>query len=208
MTVGTAFFSQTPASGAVTWNPSDKHADITLSGGDLIADKTGSSDLRSVRATLGRAAADNGYFEVYETYVVGSGVDAAPYRLVGLSNWSVGSADLAGYVGDDTSSWGYYQELGNKVTNTVQTAYGSTWGDLDTIGVAFKNGKIWFSLNGVWVGDPAAGTGEAFSGLTGTLYPTASLYFGTTGQAHRSILRTASYNCAYPAPSGFGYWER
>jgi hypothetical protein len=204
------FASSSSSGGAVAWNASDKHSDITLSGSDLIATKTTGDTLRSLRATFGRSATDNGYFEVFQTFTFGSGADAAPYRAVGLSNWAVGSADLASYVGDDTSSWSYYQENGNKITNAVQTAYGSTWVSGDTIGCAFNNGKVWFSKNGVWIGDPAAGTGEAFSGLTGTLYPSATLYRASGGGStqHRVIFRAGSYNCVYTAPTGIGYWER
>ena len=192
------------SNGLVAWNPGDKAANIALSGSNLIATKTTNDALASVRANFGRSSTDNGYFEVRVLLDVGS-----PYRFVGLSNWAVGSADLNGSCGDDAGGWGYYEETGAKYHNNVYTAFGSTYTTDDQIGVAFKNGKVWFSKNGVWQGggDPAAGTGEAFSGLTGTLYPTATLY-RVSGTAHVVHFKGSVINCLYPAPSGFGYWER
>ena len=65
-------------------------------------------------------------------------------------------------------------------------------------------GKIWFAENNVWAnsGDPAAGTGEQYSGITGTQFPAAAgiLSNGT------SVLVTANFGATtltYTAPSGF-----
>lgn len=42
-------------------------------------------------------------------------------------------------------------------------------------------GKLWFGVDGVWQGDPAAGTGERFSSITGAQYPGVTLRGGSTG---------------------------
>jgi len=55
------------------------------------------------------------------------------------------------------------------VEGVTTSAYlGSTPSAGDIIGIALDldNGKIWFSLNGTFVGDPVAGTGAAFDGIT------------------------------------------
>ena len=55
------------------------------------------------------------------------------------------------------------------VEGVTTSAYlGSTPVAGDIIGIALDldNGKIWFSLNGSFVGDPVAGTGAAFDGIT------------------------------------------
>lgn len=53
-------------------------------------------------------------------------------------------------------------------------------GVTDVYGIALDlsnpvNGKLWFSTDGVWIGDPAAGTGASVSGLTGAWFPAVSV---------------------------------
>jgi hypothetical protein len=207
--VGPAFFNNSVSYPAtVTLNPSDKDAGITLSGGNLTATKNTAAALKSVRATLGRAHTDNGYFEVYVTDPgTNPSGGAAPFALVGLSTASMPTSIGCG---SDANSWGYYEDTGEKFTNNVATAYGTSWKvAADVVQVALNNGKIWFGKNGTWQngGNPAAGTGEAFSGLTGTLYPTISLYKAPTNP-HIVVARFHPGALAYAPPSGFGPWDR
>lgn len=183
------------------FNSADKAASITLSGGNIIATKGTANAYGAARATLSRPHTDKGYFEVYSS----AGV-ASPYMGYGLATSSMALTIL---VGGDANSWGYYQETGEKYAGGTYSAYGSSWGDADVIGVAFNNGKIWFAKNNVWQnsGDPAAGTGEAFSGITGTLFPTVSLW-RATAQAHVAALRLHAAHQKYAPPSGFEAWDR
>jgi len=108
---------------------------------------------------------------------------------------------LDSYCGSDDESWGWYGS-GTKYTNGASTPYAPTYmndGDVCGIALDLDNGKIWFSLNGVWTGDPAAGTGEAFSGLSGTLFAAVSLYNAS------KILSAqfASGDLTHAAPAGF-----
>lgn len=201
MRAGPAFFALASAAPVVTWNPSDKHADITLSGLNLIATKTAGDALRSVRATHGKAHTANGYFEV----LVG-GTAFGSFRLVGVSTTSM---PVSIGCGQDTNSWSYYQETGAKVTNGVTTAFGATWASGDVIQVAFSNGKIWFGKNGTYQGsgNPAAGTNEAFSGIAGTVFPTASPYAGATAPQHTMTGRFRSADFSFAPPAGFSAWE-
>ena len=203
MMVSPYAFGSGASSPTATWNPSDKHADIGLSSGDIVASKTAGNALRSVRATLGRAHTDQGYFEVF----IGAASDAAPFRLIGVSTTSL---SVDNFVGFDTNGWGYYQDTGEKYTNNVASAYGTSYTVGDQIGVAFKNGKVWFAKNNTWQngGDPVAGTGEAFSGITGTIYPTVSLYNGTAPPNHTVSGVFHAANLAYTPPSGFSAWDR
>lgn len=201
MTIGPALFRTT-----VTLNPNDKNANISLSSSDLIATKTTNDASVSVRAMRGIPHTDNGYFEVYVTTDNG-GAMSSTFMAIGISTTSLSTAS---YPGSDTNSWGYYQDTGQKMTNAVFSAYGNTWKTLgDIIGVAFKNGKVWFAKNNVWQnsGDPTAGTGEAFSGITGTIYPTLSLYKGGALPRHMMGFRANVNQFAYSPPSGFRPWE-
>lgn len=184
----------------VTWNPSDAHGEITLSGGNLTASKpNGASTHRSVRATYGIPDTESGYFEVL--CVEGA---TFPNHMVGVATLS---APLTSYVGSDANGWSYYQGDGQKITNAGASSYGATWTNGDIIGVAFKNGKVWFAKNNTWQasGDPAAGTNEAFSGITGTIYPALTLYYpGPPIDSATGRFKTSDFT--YSPPSGFTPW--
>jgi hypothetical protein len=76
-------------------------------------------------------------------------------------------------------SWAFYADTGQKSYRGTGSAYGSAASATDILAVALDmdNGKIWVSVNGVWQnsGDPAAGTGEMFSGLAGEVGPAHGL---------------------------------
>jgi hypothetical protein len=186
--------------GAVVWNQWDKSADITLSGSDLIATRaSGASGYRGVRSTGGKAYTGDGYFEVALTVVADPG-----YLVIGIAT---ASATLSDKVGSDAYGWGYYGEEGGKKYNSgTGTAYGSDFVQGDIIGVAFKNGKVWFAKNNTWNGSPTAGTGEAFSGITGTIYPMVTLYHGGT-PVDVIAGRFKSADFSYSPPSGFAAWD-
>ncbi|KKM27866.1 hypothetical protein LCGC14_1570430 [marine sediment metagenome] len=186
---------------AATWNPADKHANIALSLGDLRAttDDASGSGYWGVRATEGKASGKP-YFEI---------VCVLPWDFIriGVANLS---QSLSGYPGDSTNSWGYAASTGKKYYNGAGTAYGNAWTDGDVIGVALDrdNGKIWFSINGVWQasGDPAAGTNPAYTGLSGTLYPMAGPY-GSNGDSIHVDAVFALQDFQYTPPSGFSAWD-
>lgn len=203
MTIGPAFFGRT----AVTLNPNDKHADIALSSANLVATKSTGDALRSVRATRGIDAADSGYFEAFVTTNTGAAFTVTTFMLIGVSRAAM---PLTGSVGAEANGWSYYQDTGQKFTNNVGTAYGATWKTIgDIIGVAFKNGSVWFLKNNTpqGGGNPAAGTGAAFTGITGTIYPTLSLYKGVAAPKDLIGLRVANGQFTYAPPAGFLPWE-
>src|SRR5690606_36247531 len=125
----------------------------------------------------------------------------SPFALIGLADAAMLHTN---FVGETSASWGYYQDTGQKYTNNVGSAYGASWkvnGDIIGIAADLDTGKIWWAKNGVWQnsGDPAAGTGEAFSGLSGVLYPAITLF-------RNGASATARFDPAdqtYSAPSGF-----
>ena len=73
--------------------------------------------------------------------------------------------------------WYIINESGDskKRNNDTSTSYGTWFEDAsvatEIVGIAYDsdNGKVWFHKNGTWQGDPSAGTGEAFSGITGNI---------------------------------------
>ncbi len=195
-----AFFPSAADVVAVTWNPSDKSTDITLSSGNLTATRaSGTTAYRGVRATSGKADTGKGYFEVYI-----SAMESGGYITLGIGT---ASATLTGYVGSDAYGWGYYgAEGGKKLNNGSLTAYGTNFAQTDVVGVAFNNGKIWFAKNNTWNGDPAADTGAAFTGITGTVFPMVALY-DASAPVDAVVGRFKLSSFSYSPPSGFSAWE-
>lgn len=198
MKTGPAFFSV--AVSTVTWNPSDKSSDITLSVANLVATRnTGSSGYRAVRATAGIDASLNGYFEIAIT-----AMEAGGFIILGIGTLSAG---LTNYVGADAYGWGYYGAEGGKKANSgTLTAYGSNFAQSDVIGVAYKNGKVWFAKNNTWNGSPEADTGAAFTGITGEVFPMLSLY-DAVAPVDSANGRFKSSAFSYSPPSGFSAWD-
>lgn len=188
-----------------TWNPSDKGSEITLSGGNLVATKSGSTSAfmnGGIRSTLGVSSGKH-YFEYVYTEDNGSN-----WPLVGVGN---SSGSLSDHVGSDGNSWGIYAPDGDKYHDDTGSDYGSSFAQGDVIGIALDMGagKVWFSKNGTWMnsGNPAAGTGEAFSGLSGTIY--AMIVIFQPGSAWTAKFGASALS--YSAPSGFNsglYEER
>jgi len=179
----------------VTWNPSDKSADITLSNGDLTASATVSS--RQVRATLSRSSGKY-YFEAALT--------ATGTPILGL----IPSTSSLDTFPNGVSDWWVY---GNNV-GEIHTAHNGSFpllatytknaGDVYRVAVDLTAGKLWFGLNGVWLGggNPAAGTGPVYTSVSGTLFPAWGTSNTCSADAHFSI-----DTCAFPIPSGFTAWD-
>lgn len=177
----------------VTWNPSDKDADVTLSNGDRNATSSGAG---SVRATHGKTSGKY-YCEIQ--------------LLTGMSNFRAGlgngSFSLSTYVGNSASSGGVASG-GNTVSTWTKAQAGTfTIVANDVLGFAVDMGVgyAWVSLNGVWqlTGDPAAGTNPWMTGLSGTVYPAAG-FAGSTANVQQ--LRAKTSEVTYSPPSGFSVW--
>jgi hypothetical protein len=196
-----AFFALgTDSASGVTWNPADKSTDVSLSSGNLVATRnSGTSAYRCARATSSKDYTGNGYFEIAITTM-----DTGGFITLGIAT---SSASLTGYVGSDVYGWGYYgAEGGKKLNGGTLTTYGTNFAQGDVIGVAFKNGKIWFAKNNTWNGSPSSDTGEAFSGITGTLYPMVGLYDAVSPvDSITARFKTSAFS--YSPPSGFSAWE-
>lgn len=90
----------------------------------------------------------------------------------GASGGGVGVADLEGYVSGvpASASWLAGNEDVVRFDNT-HTIFPVNILAAGVIGLAYMNGKLWYSWNGQWDGDPAAGTGAADESISGTVYP-------------------------------------
>jgi len=186
---------------AATLDPANKGSLITLSNGNLTATRgAGAAAYGSVISTTSKTTGKH-YFEVH--------IDSCPtvsYIIVGIG---ASYATAAPAIGVSATSYGFYQDTGQKYNNNVLAAYGSHFNSGAVIGVAvdMTNGKIWFSVNNAWVasGDPAAGTGAAYSGITGPQFAMASPYQNAT-PTDAVTFRFAAAAQTYSPPSGFTAW--
>lgn len=71
------------------------------------------------------------------------------------------------FLGEGYYEYSYYSAAGNKYNNNSATSFGSSYtaGDIIQVAVDLDNFKIWWGKDNVWQdsGDPAAGTGEAYT---------------------------------------------
>lgn len=189
----------------VTWSTTDKSTRVALSSLNMIARKnagtTGTWD--GARATLGRSSGKR-YFEVLNVRTTGT--DNNVFTGIAKSTSPIDTA--SGFPGGDANGYGIYMLNGNKYNNGAATAYSTAWDGNTTIGVAvdLDAGKVWFANENVWgsSGDPAAGTGEAFSGLSGTFFPMAS---HLNINVFQSTARFVLSSFLYTPPSGFLPWQ-
>jgi hypothetical protein len=181
-----------------TWNPADKSANLTMSGGDLTATFTGFDGFSNVRAV---ASHSSGKFYHEMNFSVAGTLYAAP----GIAN---GSLDLNSFIGNTNGiAWlnGGQVYLNNSNVATVET-----WVAGDTLCIAVDTTAklIWFRKNaGNWNNDvsanPATGTnGIDISGVSGPYFPSGGA--NNVLDAFTANFGATAY--AQSAPSGFGNW--
>jgi len=149
-----------PTNNFATWNVLDAEgSNNTFSEGNLETNITTQGNSERSGSTF---AFSSGKF-YWEEHFVSTGNDA------GLVYVGVKSTQ-----GFDDDYWMIRGANGEAEHNGTQTNIsGVDWDVGDTVGIAvdLDSGKWWVSINGSFVGDPVAGTGEIHSGLSGTLTP-------------------------------------
>ena len=188
---------------ANTFDPSKKQASVTLSNGNLTATGTLATNWETALCVDGYSSG-KWYFELtfdVEIYKGGGGAYDFAFGVANLSH------NLSNFIGVDANGWslldpnsvGYFAGV-----NTPVDFGGATDIEVnDVVGIALDmdNGKIWWSLNGLWgdSGDPATDTNPQATGLTGTLYPGVSVY----GNGSQVTINFGSTDLAYTPPAGF-----
>lgn len=184
-------YSKIASSTLFRLNPSDKNDYIVLSNNDLTATHGGSAAHRAARSMINKSSG-KWYCEFT--------IDAATnnYIILGIGKEN----ENLTYPGHTIAGYGYYGYNGQKC-HSSHSSYGATYTIGNVIGMAvdLDNGKIWWSKNGVWQnsGDPAAGTGEAFSGISGIFYVMVSGY--TSGDQVTTNFGKTPFQ--YSIPAGF-----
>lgn len=176
------------------WNPSDADPNAVFSDGDrrfyIPAPEVG-----SVRSTV---AVDDG---------VGRYIELSNLQNSGNASWrfglATGAASITGIPGaSGHASWVIRGSDGNYVHNgsTVGTSWPFSQPGAQFM-MCFKAGSVWFGEAGSWDGDPEAGTGAAFTGLTGPLYIIGGRSTAASGDRGATFEVLGSYS--YSPPAGF-----
>jgi hypothetical protein len=162
-----------------TLNPLDKSSSVDLSNGNLT--NVGTTTNVMCRSTI-FVSSGKWYYEV----------TLATYSGNPIFGWASSSANLASWVGNSTSSWGYAANA-MKYSNGGGSSYGASFGAGDVVGVAadLDAGTLVFYKNGV-------SQGTAYSNLSGALCPAFSSGASTTVD-----FNFGQRPFAYTAPSGF-----
>lgn len=180
---------------AITWNPGDKAAGLTLSGGNLTFAGTATANA-GVRANVAKTTG-KWYFEVH--------YDARPSGDV-IAGWAKAAWSLTASLAITAGNVAFKFLDGQIYVNGVA---GATWdvinvGDICCIAVDLDNSRVWVRKNnGNWnasgAANPATNTGGTdISAVTGVqLYPAAGASDNGTGGTAAFVSPT------YTIPSGF-----
>lgn len=188
-TSGLAYASSVaPPVSAATWSATDKNANITITGSGLIATDGGAAANHTGRGTTATTTIGAGikrFFKVVPTNITGF--------AAGICNASFVFTD-GNYLGVDANGLGWFPtgqvfRSGALLTTIASYVQG------DTLGFAVTGaGNLWGSVNGVFTGDPVAGTGGIDISAMGDVFPAYTLQGGG--------IATALFAASDP-PSGF-----
>jgi hypothetical protein len=180
-----------------TWSPSDKSANVTLSGGDLTATRAGQG---SARGTIGKSSG-KWYWEEKLISTTNSSYDI----WLGVAN---SSESLSATPGDPgTNGWaialdgGDYHH-GGYINNVQGGVMNGATNDVFGFALDMDAGTLSIYRNGTQLIPAAPGVSgdPIFTGITGTIYP---IVFYQT----QTAVVTANFGAtpfAYTPPSGYG----
>jgi hypothetical protein len=149
-----------------TWNPLNNPGGSILSNGNLDC----TTDASSQGRVVGTLAVSSGKY-YWECTPVGIINFTLAFGIAGSDEYT------SLMVGSSVSSYSY-SGTGDKRNNSVNSAYGASWGSGDTIGIALDldSGTLAFYKNG-------ASQGTAFTGISGSFVPAASDNTGGGGSS-------------------------
>jgi len=184
----------------------------TGAGGEVVGNYATLNPLIATSSTLSNGNLDYASTATYQSAYSTIGVKTGKWYFEGTVGTfasdaliGVGYAPFttSTYVGGSSTSWGYEGAIGRIYNNGSFSAFGSTYGAGDIIGVAFDadTGKLWFAKNGTWQasGNPATGANPAVTLTTGIDY----LFGVSAGNTGTWFCNWGARPFAYTAPSGY-----
>ena len=177
------------------WNPLTTNinasSSLALSDGNLVVSNTASEDA-NVHGSFGLSSG-KWYFEVT--------VNTINEIFLGVSD-----ATIASNANSKTEAGAFVLDLleADKYNNDGGSSYGSAFsnGDVANVAVDLDNGKIWIGKDGTYPnsGNPATGSNEMYSGISGTVFPFLSTQGSGTKQATTNFGQSSFTTSA---PTGF-----
>ena len=181
----------TPTKNYCVFNAINKSSTFTLSDGNLTSTQSATSSRNSVGSTMYVGPTGKYYFEI-------TCVTNANEIQIGVGGTIM---DITSTAADQADVW-WYRASGEIYGNGTEGSSGDystfTNGDVIQVAVDMDASKIWFGKNGTFVGDPAAGSGEAFSTLPDYVTPVSNAYL-----AGVTTLTCGQVSFAHSAPTGF-----
>lgn len=175
----------TPTNNLPTWEPALSSGATFSNGNRSYGGAPGSTS-----ANMGKGGGSFGlssgkwYWRVYL-----DAVEADGYPQIGIGIKDATFSPSGGFAGRGENAWiifcegsGTASPGGQGMHNNVQTSQlisGIVATDYIDHALDMDTGKLWWGRNGTWSGDPAAGTGEAYSNINGTIVPIAMAYTST-----------------------------
>jgi hypothetical protein len=190
-----------PPSDPASWDLASFGAALTRSTDKLTVSKGsgGGATYSSARSVGQCPATSDRYFTATLT-----DPSASPFAMVGVATAAMPANGATAYPGGTTAGHSYYEQNGNRYTNAVATAYGTSYGTGAVIVVAYKGstGQLFFRKNGVWQnsGNPSTGAGAI------TITPDA--YYAAVGLYANGHAWTADFTTvdADPLLAAFTPW--
>ena len=172
----------TPTNNLTTWEPA-LSSGATFTNGNRAYGPSGGSSSANVGKASGSFSLSSGkwYWRVYLDSVQADG-----YPQIGIGQKDATFSPSGGFLGSDAFSWVIFCEGSGTASpggqgrhasvETSQLISGIVATDYIDHAVDMDTGKLWWGRNGTWSGDPAAGTGAAFSNVSGEIVPIAMAY--------------------------------
>ena len=173
-------------SGYATWNPLDKHPDMSVSNGNLTASVASPANWRVVRSNIG-ITTGKWYWE---------SLCSGTYMCLGINTQDARLDDSVDSFG---KSYAYCYDGVTRTGTLPNPSYGGTFGTGDLISVAFDadNKTLTFYKNGINLG-VAFSNINVGSGSTTTWFPYVTHYTNTS-----SFTNFGQKPFKFPPPAGF-----
>ena len=173
-------------------------SNVTLSDGNLTCAFTGGGYQGGIRSSFFFDSEDSEGW--YAECTLDSLAFASIFRA-GVANAAINLASTDAQ--SNANAWAY-SDQGAKLNNSYSTSYGSAVTATDVVGIAVRNGKIYFAINNTWQGsaNPVTEANAAFTNLTGDVAFCQSTNTGGS-YAHTATWNFGQSGFAYTPPTGY-----
>ena len=165
-----------------------------------------SSNSGSWRTTISTIAIPYGSGKFYWEATVGA-IGSSTGNEIGIVLLSLTGASIS--PPSNSQAWFLYWNSSQYQTQgggTTTNYSGATAGDVVMVAYDAINGQIWFGKNGTWfVGNPSAGTGASYTGITSDTVPHGSVFSNNAGGGGNAGFTTnfGQRPFIYTPPTGF-----